>query len=274
MPGVVDHLVRLGLSEYESRAYVAIVTLGEATVKEISEESGVPRSRAYDVMHRLAEKGFVEVGSSSPRCYRANEPTAASSQLMEEIRHANEEILRDLSEIGRRANAQENPIWTVKGDWAIDHKVSEVTESARREVTVLCFNNRSVIRYAKVLSEAARQKDVTVLISPQIDGFDGLLGRCHLMTFEQTAVYPFEIGGVLEDKGFVTSDGRYCIEMLMRTDQDVSLLLTREGEARRAMVIFGTILNVFTRQSIELLVRGAVPAPSGPGTPTQNGRVK
>ncbi len=273
MPNVVDHLVRLGLSEYESRAYVAIITLGEATLKEISKESGVPRSRAYDVMNRLAEKGFVEVGSSSPRCYRANEPMAASNQLMEEIRHANEEILRDLSEIGRRANAQENPIWTVRGDWAVDHKVSEIAESAQKEMTVLCFNNRSVIRYANALSAAASKKRVTVLISPHIDGFEGLLGRCDLMRFEQAPVTPL-IGGVLEDKGFVTSDGRYCIEMVMRTDQDVSLLLTREGDARRAMVIFGTILNVFTRQSIELVVREAARVRTASALPSCGGRTK
>ena len=74
MDDVIKHLMRLGLTEYEARAYVATVSLGEGTVNEISRESGVPRSRAYDVMERLAEKGFVEMGNTNPICYRANDP--------------------------------------------------------------------------------------------------------------------------------------------------------------------------------------------------------
>ena len=76
--------MRLGLSEYEARAYVATVALGEGTVREISLESGVPRSRAYDVLERLAERGFVQVSNSTPICYRAN-VLIASQNLMEEI---------------------------------------------------------------------------------------------------------------------------------------------------------------------------------------------
>jgi len=41
MADVIKHLMRLGLSEYEARAYVATVSLGEGTVNEISKESGV-----------------------------------------------------------------------------------------------------------------------------------------------------------------------------------------------------------------------------------------
>jgi sugar-specific transcriptional regulator TrmB len=57
MTELVGHLMRLGLSEYEARAYIATVALGEGTVKEISVESGVPRSRAYDVMEASSSSG-------------------------------------------------------------------------------------------------------------------------------------------------------------------------------------------------------------------------
>jgi hypothetical protein len=38
-------------------------------------------------------------------------------------------------------------------------------------------------------------------------------------------------------------------------------LLTREGDARQAIVVIGTILRFFSRESMEQLVRGAEDIP-------------
>ncbi len=74
MSDPVDDLMQLGLTEYEARAYVAMVTIGEGGISEISQQSGMPRSRVYDIMERLARKGFVEVGAIKPLRYRAVDP--------------------------------------------------------------------------------------------------------------------------------------------------------------------------------------------------------
>src|SRR5512136_2578770 len=65
----VEGLMQLGLTEYEARAYVAIVSIHEGGISEISQQSGMPRSRVYDIMERLAKKGFVEVGGTKPLRY-------------------------------------------------------------------------------------------------------------------------------------------------------------------------------------------------------------
>lgn len=57
---LVDRLQNIGLTEYQSRAYVAAVSLGTATPGELADESGVPQARIYDVIEDLSEKGFVE----------------------------------------------------------------------------------------------------------------------------------------------------------------------------------------------------------------------
>ena len=257
MTDVTDHLVRLGLSEYEARAYIATVSLGEGTIKEISEESGVPRSRAYDVMERLAEKGLVEVGSSSPRCYRANEPLTASNHLMEEIRHANDEIVRELSKIGRKAETRENPIWTVKGEWAIDHKVTEILEATRSEVVVLVFNNKNLIKHAKAFSEMSEGKIITVVLNHQAESFVGLLGKCRVKRLRPTPGFISNEEGKVTDRGFITKGGQYCIEMVIHSDHDDTLLVTREGEDRRAIMITGTILNFFSHETLAQVVQAA-----------------
>lgn len=173
--------MRLGLSEYESRAYVATVALGEGTVKEISVESGVPRSRAYDVMERLAERGFVQVSNSTPICYRANDHLIASQNLMEEIKHANDEIVKELNEINRKADKVENPVWTLMGQYSIHHKISELLNTAKDNIIFICFNNRNVIKYAKLLADRSKVIPVSVVLVQKAESFAGHLGKATIM---------------------------------------------------------------------------------------------
>ncbi|XVH33313.1 TrmB family transcriptional regulator (plasmid) [Haloferacaceae archaeon DSL9] len=80
-------LCDLGLSSYEERAYTALLTLRTATAEEISEESGVPKGRIYDVLNGLEARGFVRVQPNTrPRIHRPINPEIAVAQLLEERR--------------------------------------------------------------------------------------------------------------------------------------------------------------------------------------------
>lgn len=265
MTELIDHLMRLGLSEYEARAYIATVTLGEGTVKEISVESGVPRSRAYDVMERLAERGFVQVGNSNPICYRANEPLVASNHLMEEIRQANDEIVRELSELGRRAEKAENPIWTLMGGWAIDHKIAELLSSARDSIVLLCFSNNHLRRYSKLLKE--RSKDIEVTVAPfhAPESFAGLLGRTKVVRMKDSAPHIPELNGELHESGFYTQDGRFCVELIMLIDKETTLVLSKEKDVPRAIVITGTIMSLFALETVSMVIKNSEEVRAGSG---------
>ncbi len=257
MTAIVDHLIRLGLNEYEAKAYIAAVALGEGTIKEISEQSGVPRSRAYDVMERLAEKGLVEVGNSTPLYYRANEPTKASEHLMEEIKFASDEVSKYLSDIGRRAEKRDNPIWTLKGDWAINHKICEMMESAKEHVDLVCANNKHILRYAKSISEASKTKSVTVVISHQPESFVGSLGNARIMKLNKFWNENESTGGDLNDTGFTTKDGKYNLELSIVCDHADSMILTREGDGYRAILCSGTVISYFFREMVKQIIEHA-----------------
>ncbi len=75
----------LGLSEYESRAYRALLDVGPATAKELSEASGVPMGRVYDVLNSLERHRLARSQAASrPKKYLAVEPDAALDRLLEE----------------------------------------------------------------------------------------------------------------------------------------------------------------------------------------------
>lgn len=62
---LTERLQELGLTEYQSRGYIAAVELGDARPSKIVEESGVPQARIYDVIDDLSEMGLVEIHEKS-----------------------------------------------------------------------------------------------------------------------------------------------------------------------------------------------------------------
>ena len=52
-------LLKIGLTEGESKVYLALTELGSSTVGPIVKKSGVAYSNIYDILHRLIEKGIV-----------------------------------------------------------------------------------------------------------------------------------------------------------------------------------------------------------------------
>lgn len=256
MSDTIEHLMRLGMSEYEAKAYIATVVLGEGTIKEISDESKVPRSRAYDVMERLLEKGFVEVGNTNPRCYRANDPAEVFGHLIEDMAKARDEVVKALEEIGSTAERRNNPLWTIKGEWAIDHKVAEMIESARREVVIISIHKDYLRRYAKIVASASETKTVTVVILEGSGDFVGLLGKARLLSITKGKLSPPEpfISNAMEeaDKGM-----EYDVELIMVCDREVSVILSKEGSGHRAIISSGTVVDYFINRMMDLTIMEA-----------------
>jgi len=64
----------LGLNEYESKTYQAVVDLGESKSHQISAKSGVPYGRIYDVLNSLEQKGLIKLILKKPKTYVAIDP--------------------------------------------------------------------------------------------------------------------------------------------------------------------------------------------------------
>ncbi len=81
MPNLIDLTKKLGLNEYESKAYIALVRMNSAQVSAISKSASIPRARVYDVLTSLEDKGFVVRKPVKPVEFTALGPNIAFKNL-------------------------------------------------------------------------------------------------------------------------------------------------------------------------------------------------
>ncbi|MDD1772863.1 MAG: hypothetical protein LUQ09_08085 [Methanomassiliicoccales archaeon] len=257
MTEIVRHLMKLGLSEYEAKTYLATVALGEGTIKQISDESKVPRSRTYDIMDRLAEKGFVEAGNTVPRCYRVNNPTEALDHLLDEIKRSRDEAAKTLEEISRQTERRDNPLWTIKGEWAIDHKVAEMIDLARKDVVIVSEDAKHLMRFTKQIARSAEDKSVTAIAKYGLNELRESVGNARVLEVSDKMIVAPDILKKGDGKRF-SRDQDYDVEVMMVCDHHNTIIISREGSGRRAIVSNGTILDFLINRASELIVEDSL----------------
>lgn len=83
-PEAVESLMELGLTEYETRCFVALTQLSEGTAKEISQLADIPQSRVYDIADGLHQRGLLDVQESQPQRYTAMPIEVALKRLRQD----------------------------------------------------------------------------------------------------------------------------------------------------------------------------------------------
>lgn len=133
----VDSLKKLGLSTYQALVYISLTYMISGTATEISLNSNVPRSKIYDVLKILGEKGFIEIERGRPLKYHVIPPT-------EVFRRYKDRILEELEETEMELNyAYEShlskipaPIWLIHGTERIIKKELEIISRAKKTVNI------------------------------------------------------------------------------------------------------------------------------------------
>ncbi|MEW5954909.1 MAG: helix-turn-helix domain-containing protein [Candidatus Micrarchaeota archaeon] len=180
-PELLNSLRRLGLNQYEARAYYALHATNTSTAGELSEKAELPRPRVYDVLSSLQDKGFVVLQPGRPVRYAALPITEAVQTLCKQRREtaaqeitAIERIATDLgakmkgARMADKFKADEN-VWTLKGRDAIYSKLGSMIAAAQKHV-ILSSTAQGLARKMKAHGSelaAAKGRGVDVrVVSP------------------------------------------------------------------------------------------------------------
>jgi sugar-specific transcriptional regulator TrmB len=150
----VKLLKRLGLTEYEARAYLALARLGPSTVREIVLDSKLPRNKAYEALQRLEDKGYLVTLPVSPKKVKISSPEL----LREGVADLNTSVNSLIKLIEQpKATEFKDLFWVIKGKKAIVQRLAVQNSRVKKEI-VAC-NKLSKIIYPNVrtLKDAVRR---------------------------------------------------------------------------------------------------------------------
>jgi len=221
----------LGLSEYEARAYRALLNTGPTTAKELSRASDVPMGRIYDVLNSIEQYNLVRSQTASrPKKYVAVEPATALDRLLddkkrelEEKADQYEEIVDDLSEELDAADPVEEQFWTAAvGPEETADLLVERLSAADERIVFVASAQTSLFELDEIGDLVAEQfeeaiergVDVKVLLTPGlVDSLPESVGRRHQQALSPAENYEVRVSPDVTGTFNLLDGAEVCVQV-------------------------------------------------------------
>lgn len=138
---LVSNLQHFGLTQYEAKAYIALLNIGTSNAYKISKAAEIPRTRIYDILDALTARGIVmlEETIDGTRNY-----TALPSGVFLEQAHAKWSrvymyVDQELKALEAQ-NKQDIYVSTVKGQTNILAFCRKLLQNAQQKVVISIWN--------------------------------------------------------------------------------------------------------------------------------------
>ena len=157
---------RCGLSDYQARSYLSLVTQGEASADQVADVGQIPRTSAYKSLRALCKLGWASSISGRPELFVPAKPSEMAKRLTEPI----EETFRKISQVEGILSARGTPqqVYTVVGRARVIKRMSEIVDTATKTL-IIATPKFSTLRQAlhRPLRNALRRGvKVTVVTEP------------------------------------------------------------------------------------------------------------
>jgi len=175
----------LGLTPYESKAYIAVLLHGPLSPNGVNQKSGIPRPRTYDVLNSLVGKGLLMEQPGRPAMYAAVDPRAGLEKMitdlerklmrqLEEKRKTAEKLSSSLSKLhdkSREVTVKGEKVWVTRRDSAFIARYCEAIRNTEKELVVATPDinppEKEVLEAVKHVLENKRSVRVIRQITPQ-----------------------------------------------------------------------------------------------------------
>jgi sugar-specific transcriptional regulator TrmB len=247
MIGVGDENISLeeyGLSEYESRVYVALLKFGRMKIKDIAMNSGVPRTKVYGIAKSLEGKGVIElVGKDPLYCVPITPEEVFVKRLNHEKRRFKKMVLtfKKIQELHREtplfADFEERKFKVYNGQ-AFEKRLNEIFQDTSKSIFA-CLNwwgFNIIAANAEALNSLSKEVDIKIVIGTYndektLEKFDSKVGirvtgkniGVNIIVFDdKTTVLLDESGKIteIEDREVCKLTKEVVIEMFFKRSLD------------------------------------------------------
>jgi sugar-specific transcriptional regulator TrmB len=131
--GLTGKLVKIGFSEYEAKAYIALLRKSPVTGYELAKVSGVPRSMIYEVMGKLTGRGAaMTLRTGGTTKYAPIPASEFLSQLQSEQEILLVSLRDELSELSALPDL--DYVWNIEGHKNVVAKALEMINQSAGQV--------------------------------------------------------------------------------------------------------------------------------------------
>lgn len=170
---MVNPLVELGLSKYEAKLYLTLIEEGISTAKNISDITGIPYGKVYEIINSLAQKGFCTMLASKPMKCQAISPKDAivsiKEQTSKKLQKLEKHVLKELEPMFTESKKFIEPkgvFWIMNGRSNVVKKVDELIEKAQSNINIICSaNSLSRLVLHKDLLQEAKDRGVKISVA-------------------------------------------------------------------------------------------------------------
>ncbi len=133
---IINDMKKLGFSEYECKAYLTLLAKYPLNGYALSKNSGIPRSRIYEVLKNLITKQMVfEQAEEKNKLYYPIEPDVFIKKLRENYQAAFSNISKYTKEL-YKTKKQDNKLVVIKGRHNIIDFLNLMIKGAEKRIAI------------------------------------------------------------------------------------------------------------------------------------------
>jgi len=147
------------LNIYEAKVWLALLSKGIASAREVADLSGVPRSRTYDVLEGLEKRGFAITKIGKPVKYISVKPIEVIEKMKTNVMQDAQERVKSLGEL--KGTSEYTELEQLHNSGIAPIKSHDITGSLKGRSNILT-------RLREVLDNAQSE----VIISTSVSDFE------------------------------------------------------------------------------------------------------
>ncbi|MGA2626599.1 MAG: helix-turn-helix domain-containing protein [Candidatus Bathyarchaeia archaeon] len=256
-------LRRLGLTEYESRLYLALLKMGPIKASQLSFFGQVPRTKTYYAIKELQRKGLVTITPGKPELYAPRSPLEILMPIVTRLDHDikdSEQVVQTLAMtyesskyVRRNVPKQSDQFWQMEGRQSIYNKLNQLMKDASRSInysTTAPGLIRAYKVHANALEHAAKNGVTVKLLAPVTTENSSLVTQFSEIADFKATLEPLASFVCVDSKELVVLDSKPDD---VRTDQgsDVAVWTT----SRLLVELFDKLFDEVWRNKPEKKIR-------------------
>ncbi|MGE5136605.1 MAG: TrmB family transcriptional regulator [Gemmatimonadota bacterium] len=162
---LVERLGELGMSTYEAKVYLALITAGgPLNGYEVAKSSGVPRSTVYETLAKLVARGaaFETRTAKDATCYVPLPPNALLNRMSHEFEESLQALRAELPSLA--APSEAHLIHNISGYDALLERSADVIRESQRDLFVSIWPEETGQLRPALAAAEQRGVDVTMLV--------------------------------------------------------------------------------------------------------------